>query len=66
MINTASYNDERRIVKKTNPNVHIMFDIINDDWLIDCFEGMEESGKMIINKSVTRPTTYPMISSGTF
>lgn len=66
MIYNSTYKDEKRVLKGAHTSCHIVFDIIDDDWLIDYFEGGEEDMKTVMNKSVERITVTPFISSGTF
>ena len=66
MIYDSTSNDEKRIVAEAHPNIHIVCDIYNDDWLIDYYEGGEEDVKLILNRSSRKKTILPFISSGTF
>ncbi len=66
MIYNSSHNDEKRVITKAHPNIHIVSDIYNDDWLIDYFGNNEEDSRMVYNESRKKITIMPFISSGTF
>ena len=66
MLYSSSYNQEKRILRSAHPNIHIVYDIIEDDWAMDYFEGGMEESRMIMNKSLKKPQVTPFISSGLF
>ncbi len=66
MIYNSTFNEEKRVITEVHPNIHIVCDIYNDDWLIEYYEGGEEDTKLILNRSSKKKTVLPFISSGTF